>query len=170
MIDGDDCGAISEMNDWQGKPKYVEEAWPSAALSTTNPTWLYSGSNLCCRSGKPTSNRLSYGTVAVTAITLTLITESWLWNVWTLHAHILTLGTSGRKVLLGWTLSQTCTECVEEYTARSICCYLSRMVGWSQRSACIGKWFIFHERYDKFLNCYWSHRHLSTAISKVHMS
>jgi hypothetical protein len=37
MIDGDDCGAISGMNDWQGKPKYSEETCPSAALSTTDP-------------------------------------------------------------------------------------------------------------------------------------
>jgi hypothetical protein len=38
MIDGDDCGAISGMNEWQGKPKYWEETCPSAALSTTVPT------------------------------------------------------------------------------------------------------------------------------------
>jgi hypothetical protein len=25
MIDGDDCGAFSIMNEWQGKPKYSEE-------------------------------------------------------------------------------------------------------------------------------------------------
>jgi hypothetical protein len=46
-------------NDWQGKPKYSEKAYPSAALST-NPT--------CCpdanpgrRGGKPATNRLNYG-------------------------------------------------------------------------------------------------------------
>jgi hypothetical protein len=33
---GDDCGAISGMNEWQGKPKYSEETCPNAALSTTN--------------------------------------------------------------------------------------------------------------------------------------
>jgi hypothetical protein len=38
MIDGDDCGVISGMNEWQGKPKYWEETCPSAALSTTDPT------------------------------------------------------------------------------------------------------------------------------------
>jgi hypothetical protein len=38
MIDDDDCGAISGMNEWQGKPKYSEETCPSAALSTTDPT------------------------------------------------------------------------------------------------------------------------------------
>jgi hypothetical protein len=26
--------------DWQGKPKYSEKTYPSAILSTTNPTWL----------------------------------------------------------------------------------------------------------------------------------
>jgi hypothetical protein len=32
--DDDDCEAISGMNEWQGKPKYSEKTWPSAALST----------------------------------------------------------------------------------------------------------------------------------------
>jgi hypothetical protein len=48
-------------NDWQGKPKYSKKTFPSAALSTTNPT--------CCpnanpgrHSGKSATNRLSYGT------------------------------------------------------------------------------------------------------------
>jgi hypothetical protein len=35
---GDDCGAISGMNDWQGKPKYSEKTCTSDALSTTDPT------------------------------------------------------------------------------------------------------------------------------------
>jgi hypothetical protein len=47
MIDGD-CGAIGWMNDWQGKLKYSEKSRPSAALFTTNPTWL----NLGHHSGK----------------------------------------------------------------------------------------------------------------------
>jgi hypothetical protein len=34
--DDGEIGGI--MNDWQGKPKYSEKTWPSAALSTTNPT------------------------------------------------------------------------------------------------------------------------------------
>jgi hypothetical protein len=38
MIDGDDCGTISGMNEWQRKPKYSEETCPSAALSTADPT------------------------------------------------------------------------------------------------------------------------------------
>jgi hypothetical protein len=36
-IDSDDCGAIGEMNDWEGKPKYSEETCPIAALSITDP-------------------------------------------------------------------------------------------------------------------------------------
>jgi hypothetical protein len=38
MIDGDDCGAISGTNEWQGKPEYSEETCRSAALSTTDAT------------------------------------------------------------------------------------------------------------------------------------
>jgi hypothetical protein len=39
MIDDDnDCGALSEMNEWQGKPKYWEETCPSTDLSTMDPT------------------------------------------------------------------------------------------------------------------------------------
>jgi hypothetical protein len=60
MIDGDDCGAISGMNEWQGKPKYWKETCPSAALSTTNP--------MTCPGlepgppWEPATNHLSYGT------------------------------------------------------------------------------------------------------------
>jgi hypothetical protein len=36
MIDDDDCGAVSEINQWQGKPKYSEETCPIAALCTTD--------------------------------------------------------------------------------------------------------------------------------------
>jgi hypothetical protein len=32
--DDDDCGAVSRMNDWEGKPKSSEKTYPSAALST----------------------------------------------------------------------------------------------------------------------------------------
>jgi hypothetical protein len=38
MMDGDDCGAISEMNEWQGKTMYQKEPCLSATLSTINPT------------------------------------------------------------------------------------------------------------------------------------
>jgi hypothetical protein len=45
MMDGDDCGAVSGMNEWQGKSEYWKETCPSAALSTTDPTLLDPGSN-----------------------------------------------------------------------------------------------------------------------------
>jgi hypothetical protein len=38
MMDADDCGAISGMNQLLGKP-YSEETCPSAALSRSNPTF-----------------------------------------------------------------------------------------------------------------------------------
>jgi hypothetical protein len=37
IIDGDDCGAVTEMNEWQGNLKYSVKISPSAALSTVNP-------------------------------------------------------------------------------------------------------------------------------------
>jgi hypothetical protein len=50
---------------WQGKPKYSERAYPSATLSTTNPAWPHLGSNPGNRGGKPAANRLSYGAAFV---------------------------------------------------------------------------------------------------------
>jgi hypothetical protein len=38
IIECSDYGAISEMNEWQGKPMYSAETSPSVALSTTDPT------------------------------------------------------------------------------------------------------------------------------------
>jgi hypothetical protein len=51
--------------DWQGKLKYLEKTWPSATLSTTNPTWPDPGLNPGRHSGKPATNRLSYGAAMV---------------------------------------------------------------------------------------------------------
>jgi hypothetical protein len=48
--------------DWRGKPKYSEKAGPSATLPTTNPTSPDPDSNPDCRSLKPATNLLSYGT------------------------------------------------------------------------------------------------------------
>jgi hypothetical protein len=62
MIEGEDCGAISGINEWQGKPKYSEKTWPSAALSTIDVTWFNLGSNLSRRGWKMATNRLSYCT------------------------------------------------------------------------------------------------------------
>jgi hypothetical protein len=56
--------------DCQGKPKYSEKTSPSAALSTTNPTWPGLGSNPDRRSRKPASNHLSYGTAQATSYVL----------------------------------------------------------------------------------------------------
>jgi hypothetical protein len=47
---------------WQGKPKYSEKTYPSATLSTTNPTWPDPRSNTGRLGGKPATNHLSYGT------------------------------------------------------------------------------------------------------------
>jgi hypothetical protein len=48
---------------WQRTPKYSEKTCPNATLSTTNPIWSDLGWNPGRRGGKPTNNRLSYGTV-----------------------------------------------------------------------------------------------------------
>jgi hypothetical protein len=37
MMNDDECGG-NRWNVWQGKPKFSEKTYPSAALSTTNPT------------------------------------------------------------------------------------------------------------------------------------
>jgi hypothetical protein len=70
VIDGDNYEAISGMNEWQRKPKYSEEICPSAAVSTTDPTWLEPGSNPGRRCGKPATDRLSYGTAPAFGILL----------------------------------------------------------------------------------------------------
>jgi hypothetical protein len=56
MIGDDDCGEIGGMKIDTGKPKYSEQTCTSATLSTTNPTWLVPGMNLCHRGGKPAIN------------------------------------------------------------------------------------------------------------------
>jgi hypothetical protein len=54
MMD-DDCG----MNEWQGKPKYSEKTYSSAALSTTDHTWLDPDSNQGRRDGKPATTHIA---------------------------------------------------------------------------------------------------------------
>jgi hypothetical protein len=54
----------------QGEPKYSEKTCPNATLSTTNLTWPDPGSNQGRRGGKPTTNRLSYGTATGWHLTL----------------------------------------------------------------------------------------------------
>jgi hypothetical protein len=69
--------------DGQGKPKYSEKTYPSATLSTTNPTWPDPGSNPGRRGGKPATNRLSYGAAwATTLLTLALLGLI-LWDIYT---------------------------------------------------------------------------------------
>jgi hypothetical protein len=48
---------------WQGKTeKLGRKTCPSATLSTTNPTWTYSGANPVLRGERPATNHLSHGT------------------------------------------------------------------------------------------------------------
>jgi hypothetical protein len=51
-----------------GEPKYSEKIFPSATLSTPNPTWLDPGANPGRRGGKPATNRLSYGVALGTLV------------------------------------------------------------------------------------------------------
>jgi hypothetical protein len=44
MTDGDDCGVISGMNEWQGKQKYSVETCPSAALTRVRIRAVAAGS------------------------------------------------------------------------------------------------------------------------------
>jgi hypothetical protein len=46
---------------WLDKPKYSENTWSSATLSTTNPTWPDLGLNLDLSSEEQVTNYLSYG-------------------------------------------------------------------------------------------------------------
>jgi hypothetical protein len=45
MINDDECGAVGGMSG-RRELKYSEKTYPSATLSTTNPTWHNLGSNL----------------------------------------------------------------------------------------------------------------------------
>jgi hypothetical protein len=58
---GDYDGETGGMMTGRGKPKYSEKTFPSAVLSTTNPTCPDMG----CRGGKPVTNHLSYGMTVV---------------------------------------------------------------------------------------------------------
>jgi hypothetical protein len=49
----------------QGKPKYSEETYLSATLSTTNTIWPDPGANPGRRGGRPATNRLSYGAARI---------------------------------------------------------------------------------------------------------
>jgi hypothetical protein len=73
MIDCDDCGEISEMNEWQEKHKYLEEICSNSALVTTDHTWIDSGSSPGLHGGKPVTNCLSYSTAKETILTLVIL-------------------------------------------------------------------------------------------------
>jgi hypothetical protein len=62
MIDGDDCGGISGVIEWQGKGQISEEAYPSTALPTSDPTSLDPGKNLRPHGRNQATDRLNYGT------------------------------------------------------------------------------------------------------------
>jgi hypothetical protein len=66
----DDAVWHNGWNAWQRKPKCSDKTCPSAALSTTNPTWPETGSNLGHCGVKPRTNRLSYGTTTYRALLL----------------------------------------------------------------------------------------------------
>jgi hypothetical protein len=61
MIDEDDFWSNWWNENWQGKPKYSEKTYPSATLSTTKSHMTDPVSNPDRSSGKPATNRLSYG-------------------------------------------------------------------------------------------------------------
>jgi hypothetical protein len=55
-------GSIWWNENWQEKPKYSEKTCRNATFFNTNPICPDLGSNPGRRSGKPATNRLSYGT------------------------------------------------------------------------------------------------------------
>jgi hypothetical protein len=59
MMDDDECGAVGGMSDREDRSTR-RKTCPSAALSTTNPTWPDTGSNPGRSPRKQSSNRLSY--------------------------------------------------------------------------------------------------------------
>jgi hypothetical protein len=73
MRGGDDCGATAGMNQWQGKPRSLEEIHRRAALSTTHSTWPDPGSNSGRRCGMPATNRRNYDAAMIRITTLLII-------------------------------------------------------------------------------------------------
>jgi hypothetical protein len=55
---------VEQSVEWElaAETEVLGETCPSATLSTTNATWRDLGSNPGRHGGKPTTNRLSYGT------------------------------------------------------------------------------------------------------------
>jgi hypothetical protein len=61
MIDDGDCGVIGGIKIGMGN-RSTRKTYPSATLSTINPTWPDPSYNLGRRGGNPATNCLSYGT------------------------------------------------------------------------------------------------------------
>jgi hypothetical protein len=66
MIDDDECAAVGGMRIGRRNRSTRRKPTP---VSTTNRTWPYLGLNMGHRSGKPATNRLSYGTALLTRLT-----------------------------------------------------------------------------------------------------
>jgi hypothetical protein len=78
MIGDGDC--VEKLVEWilAGETEVLgDKTYPSATLSTTNPTWLASGLNLGRRDGKPATNRLSYGA----ALSIQYYKCIYFWNI-----------------------------------------------------------------------------------------
>jgi hypothetical protein len=75
MTDEDDFWSNWWNENWQGKPKYSEETYPSATLSTTKSHMTARSRTPDRSGGKPATNRLSYG-----APLFSRYTDS---NIWT---------------------------------------------------------------------------------------
>jgi hypothetical protein len=66
-VDGrmiNEYGVVGGMRIGRGSQS-TSRAYPSASLSTTNPTWPVMGLNLGCHSGKLAANHVSYGTAEI---------------------------------------------------------------------------------------------------------
>jgi hypothetical protein len=58
--------SVEQSVEWEfaGETEVLKKTFPSATLSTTNPTWPDLGSNPGRRDGKPVTNRVSCGTAS----------------------------------------------------------------------------------------------------------
>jgi hypothetical protein len=63
MIDEDDFWSNWWNEIWQWRPKYSEKTYPNATLSTTKSHMMTQFRTPDLSSGKPATNRLSYGMV-----------------------------------------------------------------------------------------------------------
>jgi hypothetical protein len=108
MIDEDDFSSNWWNKNWQGKPKYSEKTYPSATLSTTKSHMTDPVSNPGpAGTGKPATNRLSYG-AAVFLVPfcrlLRLAGSRWRYSTPPPHGFwwILILGSSGMWLRTVW--------------------------------------------------------------------